>query len=258
MKKQSLITTGLSLALAAGVSFGALNANRAQAQDTATLSCSSTLYALVATAAAGYGYEPAYDLNAFDLGDWRPVFESYGWVDSMDDSAAMATEEATEEAMVMATEDPAMLNASCETLDQDVQSFMMGMFGMGPSTSDVANSFDVLLSGPQEVPGPGDDDGQGTANVTIDTETSEICWTISVGGIQTPAAAAHIHNAPIGEAGSVVVELTAPDVEGASTGCTTVEEAVAADIAANPANYYVNVHTGEFPDGAVRGQLLGN
>jgi hypothetical protein len=38
-------------------------------------------------------------------------------------------------------------------------------------------------------------------------------------------------------------------------GCTFTDPALAAEIMANPGNYYVNVHTTDFPAGLVRGQL---
>ena len=67
------------------------------------------------------------------------------------------------------------------------------------------------------------------------------------------ANAAHIHEAPEGVAGPVVVGLDAP-TRGASGGCI-VKPGEAADIAADPEDYYVNVHNTEFPNGAFRGQL---
>jgi CHRD domain len=53
------------------------------------------------------------------------------------------------------------------------------------------------------------------------------------------------------------VPLTPPTAgnPGASSGCVTVAATLAADILAHPKAYYVNVHTGDFPAGAVRGQL---
>jgi hypothetical protein len=64
-------------------------------------------------------------------------------------------------------------------------------------------------------------------------------------------------------AGDVVVTLTPPvevgddadDANGFSSGCTTVERELALDILKNPENYYVNVHTTDFVDGPIRGQL---
>ena len=44
---------------------------------------------------------------------------------------------------------------------------------------------------------------------------------------------------------------------GASSDCVEVAASLARAIQKNPAKYYVNVHTGDFPGGAVRGQLFG-
>ena len=72
-----------------------------------------------------------------------------------------------------------------------------------------------------------------------------------------PAAAAHIHRGATGVAGPVVVPLTTPSASGQSSGCTSVARTLVASILASPASFYVNVHTAEFPAGAIRGQLTG-
>jgi hypothetical protein len=82
-----------------------------------------------------------------------------------------------------------------------------------------------------------------------------VCWTITVTGITLPASAAHIHDGDLGVAGPVFVTLSAPDAEGEASGCTFVERADILEIIRNPDEYYVNVHTSDFPAGAVRGQL---
>jgi hypothetical protein len=40
-----------------------------------------------------------------------------------------------------------------------------------------------------------------------------------------------------------------------SSECVTVAAPLLADLQANPKSYYVNVHTGNFPGGEVRGQM---
>jgi CHRD domain len=45
------------------------------------------------------------------------------------------------------------------------------------------------------------------------------------------------------------------------SGCVQAKDAVVKGLAANPSNYYVNLHSPEFPKGAIRGQtalLSGN
>jgi CHRD domain len=108
------------------------------------------------------------------------------------------------------------------------------------------------LSGEEEVPGPGDPDGSGSATViVIPPET--ICYVLTAEGIE-PATAAHIHEGERGVAGDVVVPLNAPTF-GASGGCTQADPELVSDIQENPDDYYVNVHNAEYPAGAIRGQL---
>ena len=49
--------------------------------------------------------------------------------------------------------------------------------------------------------------------------------------------------------------LVTPDADGNVMGCATADRALVKEILQNPAGFYVNVHTSDFPAGAVRGQL---
>ena len=109
------------------------------------------------------------------------------------------------------------------------------------------------LTGAAEVPGPGDPDGGGTVQVTLNPDKNEVCYDLTVTKVDE-ATAAHIHEGAVGKDGPVKLGLDAPK-GGSAKGCKTAEAAVVKDIMANPANYYVNVHSKDFPKGAVRGQL---
>ena len=55
-------------------------------------------------------------------------------------------------------------------------------------------------------------------------------------------------------AGPIVAMLSTP-IFNHSYSCDSIDPALYDQIAANPAGFYVNVHTGQFPNGAMRGQL---
>ncbi|HYI11398.1 MAG TPA: CHRD domain-containing protein [Thermoanaerobaculia bacterium] len=112
-----------------------------------------------------------------------------------------------------------------------------------------AQSYSAILSGAAEVPGPGDTDGVGFAVVTLDGTT--LRYTVFAQNIGAPVGA-HIHPGVAGVAGPVLVGL---DHNMLGSGSVTVTEAIANQIRANPSGFYVNVHTAEFPAGAIRGQL---
>ena len=116
------------------------------------------------------------------------------------------------------------------------------------------SSFQLTLSGAAEVGNPGDLDGIGSARVTLAARELEICINARVRKL-APLTLAHIHNAPAGANGPVVVDFT-QFIDGSRVnGCVTVDPNLLQAIRANPASYYVNVHTAEFPAGAMRGQL---
>ena len=107
----------------------------------------------------------------------------------------------------------------------------------------------------------GDKNGRGQAIVFgIDGDPATLCYSLIVKKIKT-ATGAHIHEGAPGENGPVVAFLAAPG-DGTAADCLTdgeegkfVEGVTAAEILANPEDYYVNVHNEQFPGGAIRGQL---
>jgi hypothetical protein len=111
------------------------------------------------------------------------------------------------------------------------------------------------LTGAAEVPGPGDPDGRGSAIIRLNAGQLKICFYLTVSNITLPAIAAHIHVGASTTFGNVVLTLVAPNASGVSFGCVSASADVINAIRANPSNYYVNVHTTDFPDGAIRGQL---
>lgn len=120
---------------------------------------------------------------------------------------------------------------------------------------DGGRKFIVQMTGAEEAPGPGDSDGTGTAILRLNPGTEQVCFSLFVEDITLPASAAHIHVAPAGDPGPVVVGLAAPDANGFASGCVGADRELILAIIQNPANYYVNVHNSDFPPGAVRGQL---
>jgi len=145
-----------------------------------------------------------------------------------------------------------------------------------PLTAQAGHENTVLetsLSGDNEIStdgesGAGDPNGSGEAYVFgIDGDATTLCYVIDVDkitGLQRRAGgprAAHIHEGAAGTNGPVVVALAFPQ-GGQSADCVSESEAAfipggttVAEILANPADYYVNVHNGRYPAGALRGQL---
>ena len=117
----------------------------------------------------------------------------------------------------------------------------------------VGEGLQTEMSGAMEVPGPGDPDGTGRAEVTIVDRTDNLCYVVTVANIE-PATAAHIHRGARGVAGPPVVTIDAP-ADGESRGCLSVPSALADELERSPAGFYVNVHNARYPNGAVRGQL---
>ena len=117
-----------------------------------------------------------------------------------------------------------------------------------------------VLNGKQEIGNDGqrnagDKNGRGSFSGIFKRDT--LCYGLTVTNIGKPIAA-HIHKAPRGDNGDVVVTLKHPrrGNPGASHQCVEVDAAVADDIRSNPTGFYVNVHNEKFPSGAVRGQIF--
>ena len=119
--------------------------------------------------------------------------------------------------------------------------------------------YDLLaaMSGSQERPSAGDPDGYGAADFRI--KGNKVCFRIIASNIE-PVVAAHIHKGGPEEAGPIEVDLFSakgknqtlpPRISGCSKTTTTIAKA----IAKKPGDYYVNVHTADFPGGALRGIL---
>jgi hypothetical protein len=112
------------------------------------------------------------------------------------------------------------------------------------------------LSGSNEAPEQGDPDGRGSATFIIPAPT-RLCYAILVTGIGTPTVAQLGRNGR-GGADHVLLALTPPPGgrAGNVSGCVRAGARLLADLRRHPAEYYLNVLTRDFPNGALRGSLF--
>ncbi|MBW4575308.1 MAG: CHRD domain-containing protein [Aphanothece sp. CMT-3BRIN-NPC111] len=120
------------------------------------------------------------------------------------------------------------------------------------STSDIY-SFVTTLTGAAEVP-RGDRDGRGYAWVTILRQENKLCYKVAFSGLGT-VTAAHIQQGRAGVNGPVVLPLNKPS-RGPANKCLFVKPELLQSIINQPSNFYVNVRTRGYPNGAIRGQLV--
>ncbi len=130
--------------------------------------------------------------------------------------------------------------SACATIEEEVVD----------ATSD---TYHATLTGAAEV-GPGDPEGRAVAEISVTDEFNQVCYEITdITGIG-PITAAHVHFGRIGTNGPPVFTLT-PSNEGLWQGCRDGAEWTQNRLQGNPEDFYVNLHTAEFPAGAIRGQL---
>ncbi len=113
----------------------------------------------------------------------------------------------------------------------------------------------ATLAGEFEGDNPGNPDGSGSATITLDPETGDVCWDMTADGIGA-VTQSHIHVGAEGEFGDVLIPLDVDGFDGTTEGYTADVEADAIQqVLDDPAGFYVNLHTEDFPAGAIRGQL---
>lgn len=95
-----------------------------------------------------------------------------------------------------------------------------------------------------------DPDGRGTFMARINPGHDKICYTMTTAMIAAPTAA-HIHSGAKGVNGPPVVMLDTS----AGEHCTAIASDLAMKIMKDADGFYVNVHTADYPGGAIRAQL---
>ncbi|TWT41068.1 CHRD domain protein [Phycisphaerae bacterium RAS1] len=110
--------------------------------------------------------------------------------------------------------------------------------------------FQIVADGLQETP-PNASPASGSGVAFLDAGSNTLSIDFSFSGLLGPQTAAHLHNAPPGTPGGVVVPLpNGSPIVGDFILSDSVEAALLAG------NIYVNIHTTVFPGGEIRGQLV--
>ena len=108
------------------------------------------------------------------------------------------------------------------------------------------------LSGTAEVPA-NESAGTGMLEATYDTETMMFTWTVTYEGLTGDATAAHFHGPAAADATAGPVVPIEGDLASPIEGSATLTEEQATQL--QDGMWYFNLHTAEYPDGEIRGQV---
>lgn len=114
--------------------------------------------------------------------------------------------------------------------------------------------FNAQMTGGQEAPTPRETPAFGNATATLNTATNFFVLDYWFAGLLGPQTAAHIHRAPIGVSGPILIGAPSFPLGSPIHLEIFVTEAEEADLVAGLT--YLNVHSTVFPAGEIRGQLL--
>jgi hypothetical protein len=130
--------------------------------------------------------------------------------------------------------------------------FGVASFVMQPAAYAATANQQATMEASEEVPSPGPAGARGAAAIVVDDVANTVCYQLTYEGIGKPTMA-HIHTGAKGVAGPVAVNLDYP--KNGDKGCVQADPAVVQSIRDDPGGHYVNIHTADYPKGAMRGQL---
>jgi uncharacterized membrane protein len=112
-------------------------------------------------------------------------------------------------------------------------------------------TYAVKMAGANEVPS-GAPNASATAVISIKA-SKQLCWKFTNLSNVTAPKMAHIHQAPAGKAGAIVIPL---GTTYKASGCVpSVAPTLLSQIESDPKGFYVNIHNAKYPGGVVRAQL---
>ena len=124
--------------------------------------------------------------------------------------------------------------------------------------------FIAKMTGAQEVPA---NNSKATATASFELDGTKLEFSVEVKDLSGPATAAHIHVGASGANGPPVYTFELKDAGTSgklAEGTIDLTKDASAGVRGDSlkallsnGNAYVNIHTGNFPDGEVRGQVMG-
>ncbi|MBB5535658.1 CHRD domain-containing protein [Rhizobium giardinii] len=128
---------------------------------------------------------------------------------------------------------------------------LVGFLAVGAPGFAEEMKFKADLKGSTEVP-PVQTSATGTADITYDSASKNLSWTVEHTGLSGDVTAAHFHGpAAVGVNAPPVVPI---DMSALAKGSATLDDAQAKDL--TEGRWYLNLHTAANPDGEIRGQVM--
>jgi CHRD domain len=130
---------------------------------------------------------------------------------------------------------------------------LAALLGTAPAALAEVITYKAALNA-QNNPTPNDSKATGAAEVSYDTTSKMLTWTVTFDGLTGPSTAAHFHGPAAPGANAGVALLIGNNPTSPAKGTATLTDAQAADLMGG--RWYVNIHTAANRGGEIRGQVV--